>query len=157
MEGFLSFNASAVAGSASVGTLSLYGADAFGLDTAFTTEARAHPWSSGNLTTADWVAGASLSALTRLATRASAGFTTSGYNAFTSDVAMLAAIDAHGTLDMLLCSARQTAGTAPSDGEYLEWISADASGTAQDPKIDITTIDAGGAKLALNSYRRRRV
>lgn len=141
-EAFLSWDLSSVAGSATVATISLYGyQDSSNTD--FTLEARAHSWSAGGLTTADWVSGASLSGLTLLASRStSGGFSTSGYNALTSEAALLTAVDAHGTLDVVFSSSRHRVGNDPSGNEFVGFYG-DTSGTSQDAKIDITTVAAG--------------
>lgn len=149
-EGFVTFDCSSITGSASSATLNL-NADFDVSTTNFTTNARTHSWSGSGLTTADWVAGASLSALTLLASFASASYPGDGnYAAFTSDAALLTAVDLHGTLDMLLCSDRHEAGNDPIVNEYIRWASADATGTSLDPYLEvIVSSDTPGARLTL--------
>jgi len=141
-EAFFAFDCSSVTGTASVATFSEYGLlDASTTD--FTMEARTKTWSGSGLTTADWVAGASLSGLTLLASRSSSGWSTSGYNAWTSEAALLTAVDLHGSLEFLTCSAEQTSGSDPTNDEYVGCYNSEESGTSTDPKLEITSDVAG--------------
>lgn len=151
-ETFFAFDLSAVSGSASSAVLSLHGTYD-GSTTDFTIEVRAKTWTGSGLTTADWVAGADLAALTLLASRSSSGFTASGYNAFTSEAALLTAVDLHGSLEILCCSAEQTNNSDPTTSEYVGFQTSDTSGTSQDPKIDITTVDASGMPIFMHHYK----
>lgn len=136
-EAFVSFNTSSVVGSPSVATLSLRGVGNSS-DTDFIVEARAHDWGA-SLTTADWVAGGSLSALTLLASYNTTGWTTSGYNDFTSESAFLANIGASSTR-ILLCSSRLTNNNTPTG---LEWVSFyPAEDATRDPKLFVTAAAA---------------
>lgn len=137
-EAFFSFDTSFVgfASSVSSATFSLYG----NLDwsfTDFTIEARISDWGT-SLTTADWVAGASLSALTSVATFAtSSTFSTSAYNAFTN-VAFPANINKSGSTRIICYSSRHSGNNTPSSAEYVIAYSADQTGTSNDPKLSIT-------------------
>lgn len=106
----------------------------------FTLEVREHDWGAA-LTTADFVAGASLAALTRLATFATSGWTTSAYNLFTEDgTNFRSAIDPLGTTRVLVHSDRQRTNNAPVSGstEYVSAYTADQTGTTNDPKLVVT-------------------
>lgn len=139
-EAFLSFDTSSIADTDNV--------DAVALDmwlttdtsvTDFIVQARERDWGAG-LTTADWVAGASLGGLTQMATLNSSGIGATGaYKTFTSDTAFLSATGLKtGTVYLLLCSKEQTDNSAPTTDEYLTFSSADNTGTTQDPKLTIT-------------------
>lgn len=141
-EAFFLFDLSDVAGEATQATISLYGL--YDLSTTnFTAEIRTNPW-GGSLTTADWVAGGDLSGLTLLASFDVTGFSTSGYNAFTSEAAILTAVDLHGSLEVIAHSSRHRISNDPSGAEMVWVVQADASGTSQDPKIDIESEEAAG-------------
>lgn len=138
-EGFLAFDTTSLAGigTLTATTLSLYGQQDFSIAD-FTIEARVNNWGA-TLTTADWVAGASLSGQTLLASFATAGFSTSGYNDFTeSSGALTANLNTAGTTYFMLCSSKDTSGTAPAGTEYVHVYSADQAGTTNDPKIVVT-------------------
>ena len=106
--------------------------------TDFVTEARTHSWTGSGLTTGDWVAGASLGALTLLATLDSNGIGSTGaYKTMTAETALLTACMT-GSVELVLASSRQRNNNQPSGLEYLIFSSADESGTTQDPKITVT-------------------
>ena len=116
-------------------TLSLYGYYD-GSTTDFVLEARLYTWSGSGLTTADWVAGASLSGKTLLATYAtSGGWPTNAYTALVSEAAFVNNINKTGNTEILLDSDRQAAGTTPTGAEYVYPYSADQTGTTSDPKL----------------------
>ena len=106
--------------------------------TDFTIEAR---WSDfgAALATADWVAGASLSALTKLATFATSGLA-GGYNTFTSAAAFLANVSKTGTTYILLDSDRMVAATVPTNSENVGFCDSESSGTTNDPKLVVTHV-----------------
>ncbi len=137
-ESFLSFDTSSLGASATVSAVVL---DAYlttdESTTDFTINARTFDWSSGGLTTADWVAGASISGNTLLATRATSGIGSTGaYKAFTSQAAFLTAPNLKtGTVYMLLSSSRHEGNNTPGGLEQMIFSSADESGTTQDPKL----------------------
>lgn len=153
-ESFISFDTSSITDSETVSaaTLSIYGFFDYST-TNFTVNARTRDWGA-SLTTGDWVAGASVSANTLLATFASAGFSASGYNAFTSEVAMLAAVNKTGTTRMMLSSSRHEGNNTPGGDESLSFLSADESGTTTDPKLVVEAAAAGGGfPFRLNPIR----
>jgi uncharacterized membrane protein len=136
-EAFLGFDTSILPDTASISTavLSLYGqTDSSATD--FTIEARLRDWGS-TVETGDYVAGASLSALTSLATFATSGFSASGYNAFTN-VAMPANVNKTGYTRIICYSSRHSGNNTPTGLEYVVVYSGDQSGTSNDPKLVIT-------------------
>lgn len=101
-------------------------------------QARTHSW-GGTADTGDWVAGASLSALTLLATLSTNGIGATGsYKTFTSETAFASAIVLTGSTEVMLSSDRQAAGTTPTNNEYVRFHATAAAGTTQDPKLTIT-------------------
>ena len=138
IEGFLAFDTSSIpdGDTVSAAVLNLT-ALADGSTTDFTIEARLSDWGTG-LTTADYVAGASLSGLTLLAHRATSSGWTAAYDL--TDDAFPANVNKTGTTRLLLCSSRTTAGTSPTidRDEYVYAYSADQTGTTRDPKLTVT-------------------
>ena len=146
-EGFLGFDTSAIADtdtvSAAVLNVTSYGDFS---TTDFTIEARLRDW-GGTLETTDFVAGASLSALTLLASKTTAsGFTADTAYDFT-DVAMPANVNKTGSTYLLLCSSRTTGNNAPTGYEYVNVKSADTTGTTSDPKLTVTHAAGGGTTV----------
>lgn len=139
IEGFISFDTSALTDSDTISSaaLGLYGSGNFST-TDFTIEARVQDWGA-TLTTADWVAGADLSAKTRVATFATSGFSTSAYNDFAEDGTNFQSnVNKTGTTYLILVSDKLVSGTAPTGDEYVGVYSADQAGTTQDPKLVVT-------------------
>ena len=99
--------------------MSIYGADpdaGYYLNpVAHVVEARIKDWGT-DVTSADWVAGASLSGLTKVATRSFSGNTAyyPGPKVFTSEAAFAANINKTGATYLILCTDKQVAGTAPT-------------------------------------------
>ena len=126
-ESFLQFDTSILPDTAIIDTvvlklyydMSIYGADPdYGYYMNYVThvvEARIKDWGT-DVTSADWVAGASLSGLTKVATRSFAGGTYhySGPKVFTSEAAFAANINKTGITYLILCTDRQVAGTIPT-------------------------------------------
>lgn len=104
--------------------------------------ARVYDWST-SVTTADWIAGASVSGQTLVAhTVAMSSLTGSAYNTFVDD-ALAANINKGGVTRFILTSDRFEAGTvptgAPNGSEYASFSSADG---ANPPKLTVTwTVD----------------
>lgn len=99
-------------------------------------------YTGGAVTTSNYVDGSTLSALTKLAGWQSTAYS-SAYNAFTSEAAMLTAINGSGNTAFMFFSDRQRDGTAPTSGasnfnERVLFTDADAAGTSTDPKLVIT-------------------
>ena len=102
--------------------------------TDFIAEVYVKDWGAA-VDTGDWVAGASLSGLTRVATIDSNGIgATNAYKSFTSDAAFLTAINTTGTTYLMLASSRHRAGSAPSADEQLYW----AQNAGNQPKLTVT-------------------
>lgn len=105
---------------------------------AFTVQARLSDWGA-TLTTADWVAGASLAALTLLATFATSTGNVGNYANFTENgTNFRTAINKTGFTRFLLVSDDQVNNTDPGVTSKNDWLSADQGGTANDPKLVIT-------------------
>lgn len=138
-ESFIGFDTSALGSGATVSaaTLSLWLLiDSSTVD--WTVQARLQSWSSGGLTTADWVAGASLTQ-TLLATLATSGIGATGaYKDFTSDAAFPGNINKTGNTEMILCASDMVAGTTPAEVRDVFFDDADTAGTTQDPKLVVT-------------------
>lgn len=128
--------------------LGLYGiADSSSTD--FSVTAWLYDW-GGTVTTADWRTAAQLSALTEVATFATAGgWSSSGYNSFTeTGTAFSDGINGAGTTRIVVGSSRLESGTAPTGAEYVWWYFADQSGTTNDPKLTITHASSGATGTA---------
>ena len=120
MESFITFDLSTVTGTVSSAALSL-GLNADFSDTDFTVEARTRDYGA-TLTTADYVAGASLSALTLLASLATSGIGATGaYKAMTENGSNLRNAITGSTLRLLLCSSRQTGNNEATGSEFVEF------------------------------------
>lgn len=133
----LEFDLTALAGATiTAATLSIWlTADDSGTD--FTVDARAVDYGP-SYTTADFVAGASLSGNTLLATRATAGIGSDGaYKAFT-DVAMVSFLVPGSVNRMVLSSSRQAAGNTPTGSEYITSYYDNTGGDGVRAKLDIT-------------------
>lgn len=138
-EVFLSFDTSSIPDDAVISAveLSLYGNGDLS-DTDFDIEARLYDWGA-SVTTADWVAGASLGGYTLLASRSTSGLSVAGYNAFTENGSNFRDnINKTGTTSILLCSSRHRAGNTPTGNEYVTFFSTDETGTTKDPKLVVT-------------------
>lgn len=136
----MSFDTSSIGGGSTVSSVVL---DLFlvidNSTTDFTMNARDNAWGP-TLTSGDYVAGASLSGSTLLASIFSSGIgATNAYKTLTSQAAFLTATNIKtGSVQILLCSSRQEGNNTPSGNEYLVFSAADFSGTTQDPKLTIT-------------------
>lgn len=121
VEGFVDFSLATVTGTLVSATISL-GLQGDQSTTDFTVEARTHDYGAA-LTTADWVAGASLGGKTLLATLPTLGIGADGsYKAMTeTGTALRDEVTAAGTgiLRMILCSDRQRLGSASTGDEIL--------------------------------------
>ena len=144
-EAFLGFDTSAIGDTDTISAAVLnVTSNADVSTTDFDLQARLRDWGT-TVTTADWVAGASLSGLTLLAHYAtSGGFTANSAYNFVDD-AMPANTSKTGTTRMLLCSSRTVSGTDPSGDEYVAIKSAETTGTTSDPKLTVTYSAGGGA------------
>lgn len=138
LEPFLIFDTSGTPDGDGVSavTASLYG---FGNSstTDFTAKLAASSYDGGAVVAADYVSGADLGALTELASWSSAGYS-AAYNDFTETADFKTAINKTGNTSLILFSDRHAADTTPTGNEYVTFGDADATGTTQDPKLDIT-------------------
>lgn len=146
-ESFLSFDTSAIADSdvVSAVVLSLFGdSGAFGHSGTANLEAREYDFGA-SVTTADWRTSAQLGALTRYATFAIAGWSDTSYNAFTADGTHFntATNIKTGNVRMVMTTDYHVAGSAPDAIRVAGWLTADNTGTTNDPKLAITS--SGGA------------
>ena len=145
-ESFIGFDTSPIADTDTVSAAVLnVTADSDNSTTDFTIEARLYDWGAG-LEVADWVAGASLSGLTLLATKTTASGFTAGTAYDFTDVAMPANVNKTGSTRMILCSSRTTGNNAPTGDEYVGIRAADYAGTTSDPKLTVT--HAAGVAIA---------
>lgn len=136
-EGFLSFDTSSVTGLPTSATLSVYVFDDGATSAEFTMNARAYDWGA-SLTTADFVAGASLSGSALRATLATSGITNNAYNDFTSESTFHSNVS--NPVRLILSSSRTEAGTSDATNGYSDYIgfrSTDQTGTSNDPKLTI--------------------
>jgi len=126
-SGYVSFDTSGIPAAATINKVTLRGyVSALLADTAFTVQARLKDWST-TLGSEDWVAGASLSALTLLATTPSSGmavgrhveFTEEGGGVFGSNV------NRTGVTRLLLTTAAIVAGTTPTNLEQVTFSSSE--------------------------------
>ena len=135
-EGFIQWDLTGIPAGANVTNpvLSLY-IDTDSSTTDFNIEARTDDFGA-TLETGDWVAGASLSGLTLLASITTAGISTSAYTPLTSQAALATAVAAAcgGYLRILFDSDRHVAGTTPSGNEYVLAKSND-SGAGFQPRL----------------------
>lgn len=138
-ESFLIFNTSAIndGDEISSATLSAYGATD-NSSTDFTVVAAESVYDGGGVVTGDWVSGADLAGLSTKASFDTSGFSTTGYNDFTSETAMLTYISKTGSTPFILYSSRHSAADEPAGPEYVVFLDSGAAGTTQDPKLVVT-------------------
>ena len=134
-EVFIGFTTSSVLGTVSSATLSAHLAGD-GSSTDFTVYARLRDFGSGAVTTGDWVAGASLSALTQLASINTSGIGSTGsYKTFTSSN-LASNINTSGDTRIILTSSRHEGNNTPTGNEYVVFTL--ATGSANAPYLSIT-------------------
>jgi hypothetical protein len=122
-EGFISFDTSSVVGTVSEAALSIVVGENYETATDFTCNARRLDW--GTLTTADWIAGASLSGQALLATFATSGFVENSYNVFTSQAGFLTNINPSGMTGIILSFNRHEGNNSPVSQERVDFKSAE--------------------------------
>jgi hypothetical protein len=108
-------------------------------DQSYDIEARLFDFGAG-VTTADYIAGASLGSYTLLATLADTAATPGAYRTFT-DVAMAANINVSGTTRIMLCDSRTRSDLSPSNSNYIVY---ENGGDPSPPQLVITTSDPTG-------------
>lgn len=139
-EAFLRFDTSAVAGTISAATLNIFVGD-LSTVSGGTLNARRRNFST-TLASGDWVAGASVSGNTLIASKAFNSMTGDARNDLTSEAAFLTNINQSGNTDIMLTTARFEAGTTPTTYEMTNCVAADETGTTDDPRL---TIEAAAA------------
>ena len=140
-ETFLSFDTASIPDDAIIDSVSLelYGSAHSVTSSGFTIEARMYDWGA-SLTSADFIPGASLSALPLVASKVlttDADWNLAGYNALTSESAFVDNINRTGLTSIVLDSSRLVAGSAPTGIEQVQAFSADHGGilTDGDPRL----------------------
>lgn len=123
----------------------------------FTLEAYAYDWGAA-VTTADWVPGASLGGLTKVATCPTTSWT--GASATYIDLAEVGsalrdAVDKAGTTRLLLASSQTRLGVANASDEYVKVCTADYAG--RQPRLVVTHAPAAGGPDPIALGRRGRV
>lgn len=107
--------------------------------TDFTIEARKFDYGAA-YTTADFVAGASISSSTLVAQRSTSGIGADGAYKALTDVAMVANLTVGTTNRFLIASSLQKDGTTPTGSEYITSYYDNNGGDDKRPKLDITYI-----------------
>jgi hypothetical protein len=142
-ESFLEFDTSVLSGKTiTSATFEAY-VSILTTDAAHTAQVRLRDFGS-TFTTGDWVAGASLSALTLLATLTSASAVVSSWNAFT-DVALAANINTAGNTRVIVVSSRTVSGTAPSGSNDDEYFVLDFINGSNRPRLVVETDENSAA------------
>ncbi|MBN1632285.1 MAG: hypothetical protein JW990_21215 [Thermoleophilia bacterium] len=100
--------------------------------------------------TEDWVAGADISGLTKLASIAAASFTTGAYRSLSSESAFLAAINRTGNTDILLCTSRFRTGDAPATELEGFYFLETEEGSSYRPRLTVEHAAAGISIPLLN-------
>jgi hypothetical protein len=135
MESFLSFDTSSIGNGSTVSTVVLSLTSTTVGGSCNTINARLLDWGT-TVTTADWVAGASLSANTLLAHKDFGGVYSGNVSYDFVDDAFPANVNKVGSTRLMLCGADAEAGT---DSDNLIYpYSADQAGTTSDPKLTVT-------------------
>lgn len=150
-EGFLTFDTSAVVGTVTTVTLSLWGSNDH-TPYEFDLEVRAHDWGA-TLEADDWLSAASLDARTLVASRSTTGWSTSGYNPFvTEDVpsggwgagsirmdsasGVASVINQGGETRFVVCSSFHREGIG-TESSFVAFVGA-TEGSA--PKLEVVTV-----------------
>lgn len=146
---FVAFNTASIPDSDTVtsATLSLWCKTKTGGE--WSVEATSYNW-GGTLETSDWRNAAAYGALTVRASKSISAMTAGQYNALTSS-SLASAVSKAGTTYLLLCSS-QFDGIAPGGYDLASFSTADEAGTANDPKLEVTTTDtpaSGSAPLIM--------
>lgn len=144
MEIFLSWDTSFIPDTATVtgADIGLYHQNK-GVTQDFVIQVRARDWGT-SVTTADFVAGADLSALTLLASRTTVGIGTNAYWVLTSEAALLSAINKTGETRVVVTSDRMAAGNTPTTSEFMAvWLN--EKGAGYQPRLVVTYTEASSA------------
>lgn len=101
-------------------------------------EAVAYNW-GGSLETGDWRTAAAYGALTVRASKSVSALATGQYNALTS-TSLASVVNTAGSTYLMACSS-QFDGIAAGGYDLATFATADQTGTANDPKLEVTTTD----------------
>lgn len=144
-EAFLQYDTSAIPDYAYVESVKeeLYLANDFTFSSNFIEEVRSYDWGD-TLTAADWVAGANLGNYTLLSSKTVSP--SAGYNEFPTSANFIAAINKTGDTRLFHSSDRVRSNTTPIGAEYIQWYSAEQTGTTQDPKLTVEYYIGGGSE-----------
>jgi hypothetical protein len=145
-EGFVAYDTSSIPSGDTVSdaVLAVYGGADWST-TDFILRASVVDWGA-TLTTADWVAGASLAGLTVHASyNTASGWPTNAYTSLTSAAGLPAAVvkGAGAWTRFILWSSRHEAGDTPTGNEFVSFYYAEQAGTTYDPKLTVTHAAAG--------------
>lgn len=150
-EGFIEFSTSAAnIVSATSATLDLY-LDTRSITNSQTFYVRQRDW-GGTVTTADWVSGGSLSALTLAASYPFTTSTAVGAITFTSAAGMPGTINTTGPTRYVVSSGYVESGTSSTQTQYLVFRSGDYSGTTNQPKLTVTGTIATSSTFSGDAY-----
>jgi hypothetical protein len=142
-ESFLAFDTSVVGAGRVVDSVvfSPRGESSGSPGSGWTCEARIYNWGA-DVSIADWVPGANLSACTLVASMPIASYADGTYVDWTSEVAFKAAINMTGTTYLVLCHSKTTTGTTPEAVEEVYFWSAN-KGAGYEPKLTINHSASG--------------
>lgn len=140
-EAFLSFDTSSIPDTAEITAAVLSVAAAVTDSKTWTLQAKAFDW-GGTLSSSDWQDATEWAALTLLAEYAMSGGWTSGnrYNLTEYGTNLQAAINKTGSTRMILASSN-ISGIAPSGDDATQMHASEATGTTNDPKLEVTTFE----------------
>lgn len=137
-ETFVSFDTSSLPDSdtVSAAVFSLYGTGDLSFEGTGTLQARIYDWGA-SVTTGDYRTPAQFAALTLVATATAASLSSSAYNDFTENGANFqTAISKTGTTFIVVCTAPFAADSYGDN--FFGFLSADNTGTTNDPKLVVT-------------------
>lgn len=104
-------------------------------------EVRAYTWTTGaGFGSGDWRDSTQLAATALRAVAQGVNSATAGKYIYLGSDELLASMAGASTLEFVVVTNRQRAGTVPTADEALSFWSADASGTSQDPALIFTTV-----------------
>ena len=146
-EGFLRFDTNSVPDSYSITSaiLSTY-LQSSGYYLTYSLEAREHDWGT-TLTTADYVAGASLLSHTLLASYPSASMS-DAYDSWHTEITFTSYINKSGYTRIILCSSNTTTDVAPVGNETVTIRTSEYSGTSFDPCLTVIAVPPSGGHAA---------
>jgi len=135
-ESFLAFDTSSVGSGSTVSAAVLnLTCNTSSSASSFTCETRMYDWGA-NLTTADYISGASLTQT--LVASVDTGSLADGAHVDFTDVALPANINKTGSTRLVINSSKTRLNTAPTAAESPTFFSSDYAGTTSDPKLTVT-------------------